>query len=146
MAIKSLQHISQVNIDQSFTELEFNISFCAHKISYNSQRTLPKIIVYTNQELSFCVHSVSNTDVSCQKNRVVVPKQRTASIPLVTLTLIHSLIQSVAGTGQTNYFRLCTNTSEMIHHHGVSLSKQETADLLICHGTQQDLYCLSQIW
>ena len=30
-------------------------------------------------------------------------------------------------------------TSEMIHHHGVSLSKQQTADLLMCHGTQQDL-------
>ena len=30
-------------------------------------------------------------------------------------------------------------TSEMIHHHGASLSKQATADLLICHGTQQDL-------
>ena len=30
-------------------------------------------------------------------------------------------------------------TSEMIHHHGASLSKQQTADLLICHGTQQDL-------
>ena len=30
-------------------------------------------------------------------------------------------------------------TSEMIHHHGASLSKQQTAALLICHGTQQDL-------
>ena len=30
-------------------------------------------------------------------------------------------------------------TSEMIHHHGASLSKQQTADLLICHGSQQDL-------
>ena len=29
--------------------------------------------------------------------------------------------------------------SEMIHHHGANLSKQQTADLLICHGTQQDL-------
>ena len=27
-------------------------------------------------------------------------------------------------------------TGEMIHHHGVSLSKQQTADLLLCHGTQ----------
>ena len=34
-------------------------------------------------------------------------------------------------------------TSEMIHHHGVSLSKQQTADLLPCHGTQQDLLTLS---
>ena len=50
-----------------------------------------------NQELIFCVHSVSNTDVSCQKNRVVIPKQRTASIPLVLLTLIHSLIEPIAG-------------------------------------------------
>ena len=32
-----------------------------------------------------------------------------------------------------------TKTSEMIHHHRASLSKQQTADLLICHGTQQDL-------
>ena len=31
------------------------------------------------------------------------------------------------------------STSEMIHHHGASLSKQQTADLLLCHGTQQDL-------
>ena len=31
-------------------------------------------------------------------------------------------------------------TSEMIHHHGASLSKQQTANLLrLCHGTQQDL-------
>ena len=30
------------------------------------------------------------------------------------------------------------NTSGMIHHHGTSLSKQQTADLLLCHGTQQD--------
>ena len=29
-------------------------------------------------------------------------------------------------------------TSEMIHHHGVSPSKQQTADLLICHDTRQD--------
>ena len=29
-------------------------------------------------------------------------------------------------------------TSEMIHH-GASLSKQQAADLLLCHGTQQDL-------
>ena len=28
------------------------------------------------------------------------------------------------------------NTSEMIHHHGASLSEQHTADLLIYHGTQ----------
>ena len=35
---------------------------------------------------------------------------------------------------------LCTvYTSEMIHHRGASLSKQQTADLLLCHGTQQDL-------
>ena len=34
---------------------------------------------------------------------------------------------------------LCVYTSEMIHHHGASLSKQQTADLLLCHGTQQDL-------
>ena len=31
------------------------------------------------------------------------------------------------------------DTSEMIHHHRASLSKQQTADLLICHDTQQDL-------
>ena len=31
------------------------------------------------------------------------------------------------------------STSEMIHHHGASLSKQQTADLLLCHSTQQDL-------
>ena len=30
-------------------------------------------------------------------------------------------------------------TSEMIHHLGASLSEQQTADLLICHGTQEDL-------
>ena len=30
-------------------------------------------------------------------------------------------------------------TSEMIHHHGVGLRKQQTAGLLICHGTLQDL-------
>ena len=30
-------------------------------------------------------------------------------------------------------------TSEMIHHRGMSLSKQQTVDLLLCHGTQQDL-------
>ena len=30
-------------------------------------------------------------------------------------------------------------TSEMIHHHGASLSTQQTADLLLCHGTQQNL-------
>ena len=35
-----------------------------------------------------------------------------------------------------------TTTSEMIHHHGVSLSKQQTADLLLCHDTQQDLIML----
>ena len=34
-------------------------------------------------------------------------------------------------------------TSEMIYHHGASLSKQHTADsALICHGTQQDLSLL----
>ena len=27
---------------------------------------------------------------------------------------------------------------EMIHHHGASQSMQQTFDLLICHGTQQD--------
>ena len=52
---------------------------------------------FDNLKIMFCVHSVSNTDVSCQKNRVVVPKQRTASIPLVLLTLIHSLIETIAG-------------------------------------------------
>ena len=26
-----------------------------------------------------------------------------------------------------------------IHHHGASLSKQQTVNLLLCHGTQQDL-------
>ena len=35
--------------------------------------------------------------------------------------------------------------SEMILHRGGSLSKQQTADLLICNGTQEDLslsiYC-----
>ena len=30
-------------------------------------------------------------------------------------------------------------TSGMIHGHGASLSEQQAADLLICHGTQQDL-------
>ena len=30
-------------------------------------------------------------------------------------------------------------TSEMIHHHGASLSKQPTTDVLLCHDTQQDL-------
>ena len=30
-------------------------------------------------------------------------------------------------------------TSEMIYHHGASLSKQQTIDLLLCHGTQQIL-------
>ena len=34
-------------------------------------------------------------------------------------------------------------TSEMIHHHGASLSKQQTADLLLCHGKQQDLSLLT---
>ena len=37
--------------------------------------------------------------------------------------------------------------SEMIHHHGASLSKQQTADSLTCHGTQQGLvtvYCLHE--
>ena len=34
-------------------------------------------------------------------------------------------------------------TSEMIHHHGASLSKQQSADLLLCHGTQQDLSLLT---
>ena len=36
------------------------------------------------------------------------------------------------------------STSEMIHHHGASLSKQQTADLLLCHGTQQD-FSLSSV-
>ena len=27
----------------------------------------------------------------------------------------------------------------MIHDHGTSLSEQHTTDLLLCHGTQQDL-------
>ena len=31
------------------------------------------------------------------------------------------------------------STSEMIHRCRASLSKQQTAALLICHGTQQDL-------
>ena len=30
-------------------------------------------------------------------------------------------------------------TSEMIHHHGASLSKQQTTHLLLCYGTQPDL-------
>ena len=30
-------------------------------------------------------------------------------------------------------------TSDMIHHHGASLSKQQTLIFLICHGTQQGL-------
>ena len=30
-------------------------------------------------------------------------------------------------------------TSEMIHHHGVSLSKQQTADYYFVISTQQDL-------
>ena len=45
MAIKSTAHQPGKHIDQSFT-LELNISFYVHKISYNSQRTLPKIIVH----------------------------------------------------------------------------------------------------
>ena len=28
-------------------------------------------------------------------------------------------------------------TSEMVHHRGASLSEQQTAHLLVCHGTQQ---------
>ena len=28
----------------------------------------------------------------------------------------------------------------MIHHYGASLSKHQTAGLLTCHGTQQDLF------
>ena len=35
------------------------------------------------------------------------------------------------------------STSEMIHDHGASLSKQQTADLLLCHSTQQDLSLLT---
>ena len=30
-------------------------------------------------------------------------------------------------------------TSEMIHHLGASLSELQTVDLLICHGTLEDL-------
>ena len=33
-------------------------------------------------------------------------------------------------------------TSEMIHHHGVSLSEQQTAGLLICHGHSRIYLCL----
>ena len=33
-------------------------------------------------------------------------------------------------------------TSQMIHYRRASLSKQHTADVLFCHGTQQDCHCL----
>ena len=35
--------------------------------------------------------------------------------------------------------RTSVNTSVDAKHLGVSLSEQQTADLLFCHGTQQDL-------
>ena len=37
-------------------------------------------------------------------------------------------------------------TSETIYHHGASLSKQQTADLLTYHGTQQDLSLSTVTW
>ena len=36
----------------------------------------------------------------------------------------------------TPVWKTLSITSEMIHHRGASLSEQQTADLLFCHGTQ----------
>ena len=47
-------------------------------------------------QISCYVHSISYTDVPSQKNRVVVTEQWTVPIPLVSLTLVHSLMKSVA--------------------------------------------------
>ena len=51
----------------------------------------------THFPVSFCVHSVSYTDVSSEKNRVVETEEWTVPKPLVSLTLVHSLMKSVAG-------------------------------------------------
>ena len=63
-----------------------------------------------------------------------------------TWTYMHSFCTR-ANTMDIGAFiaRTIANTSQMIHHHGMSLSKQQTADLLLCHGTQQDLSLSSQI-
>ena len=86
---------------------------------------------------------------------VAIKKERW--LPLTTINKFHSsdntlsenaAYQLISGIG--SQWRRYTSTkslsaaqsactSEMIHHHGASLSKQQTADLLLCHGTQQDL-------
>ena len=43
----------------------------------------------------------------------------------------------MASRGQRLHETNAKDTSEMIHHHGVSLSKQQTADLLLCHGLHE---------
>ena len=46
---------------------------------------------------------------------------------------------SINGHSSSCNYSFQATTTEMIHHCGVSLSEQQTADLLICHGMQQDL-------
>ena len=71
---------------------------------------------------------------------VGVPKFHPWGRSTMPLTNINSDWMSNASSG------LCINhTSEMIHHHGASLSKQQTADLLLCHSTQQDSSLLSKL-
>ena len=58
---------------------------------------------------------------------------------LLRLTPINSAVNLAYSCPPTHPTTQNINTSEMIHHHGAILNEQQTADLLICHGTQQDL-------
>ena len=66
----------------------------------------------------------------------------TSAFPMHSMALLLWPKQTVFGFISKLPLSLCHKlfkTSEMIHHCGASLSKQHTAGLLICHGTQQDL-------
>ena len=63
---------------------------------------------------------------------------------LLVLPLSCSLIKSCLSFvptvyGDVYHIHIYTSISEMIHHHGASLNKQQTAESLICYGTQQGL-------
>ena len=57
----------------------------------------------------------------------------------------YNFMKEVSGQTETEVIHKAGNeqyyltTSEMIHHHEASLSKQQTPDLLLCHSTQLDL-------
>ena len=79
-----------------------------------------------------------DSGVAGEERVVGAPKFCSWGTSTMPLTNINSDWMSNASSG----LRI-NHTSEMIYHHGVSLSKQQTADLLLCHATQQDVSLVS---